>query len=251
MKTYLFDLDGTIYLGDKPINGAIAKLQELRDGGDRVFFLTNNSSRNKSQYKDKLAKMGYDANLEDIISSADATVYFLKNYRKGKSVYPIGTPALENLLIENDITLDRTYNADLVLLGFDTTLTYQKLLEASILLQRNREFIVTHPDDVCPSDIGDMPDVGAFLALFKVATNRVPNIIIGKPYPMMAEFVESQTKVDKKDIIMIGDRIYTDIAFGINNGYVTYFVLSGEGTVAMLNKTDYKPNKILNSVADI
>jgi HAD superfamily hydrolase (TIGR01450 family) len=246
---FLFDLDGTIYLGDKPIGNAIATLSALGEMGKQVYFLTNNSSRNKSEYIQKLTRMGYAAKEGQILTSAMAAIRYLQTRKPGKSVYPVGTPAFVQELKDNNILISE--DGDIVLLGFDTTLTYEKIWRANILLEKGREFVVTHPDIVCPSDVGDMPDVGALLALLECSSGRAPSVICGKPYSPMAEIINDRVTCKKDKIVMVGDRLYTDILFGINNGYKSLLVLSGETTAEMLNDSGIKPDYVLSSVENI
>ena len=246
---FLFDLDGTIYLGDKPIEGAIDTLKKLTAMGKKVCFLTNNSSKDKREYVKKISSMGYPVDLWQIVTSTMAAVQFLHTRRPSKSVYPIGTPTFVQTLEEEGVPISE--DADIVLLAFDTTLTYEKLWKANILLEKGREFIATHPDTVCPSDIGDMPDVGAMMALFECSCGRAPSTICGKPYSPMAEIIGHLFDIPKERICMIGDRLYTDILFGINNGYQSVLVLSGETTKEMLSASGIKPSFVFDSVVSL
>lgn len=246
---FLFDLDGTIYLGDKPIEGAIETLKKLTAMGKKVCFLTNNSSKDKREYVKKISSLGYPVDLWQIITSTMATIQFLHTRRPSKSVYPIGTPTFVQSIEEAGIPISE--DADIVLLAFDTTLNYEKLWKANILLEKGKEFIATHPDTVCPSDIGDMPDVGAMMALFECSCGRAPSVICGKPYSPMAEIIGSLFDVPKEKIVMIGDRLYTDILFGINNGFQSVLVLSGETTKEMLSASGIKPSYVFDSVVSL
>lgn len=246
---FLFDLDGTIYLGDKPIEGAIDTLKKLTALGKKVCFLTNNSSKDKREYVKKISSMGYPVDLWQIITSTMAAVQFLHTRRPSKSVYPIGTPTFVQTLEEEGVPISE--DADIVLLAFDTTLNYEKLWKANVLLEKGREFIATHPDTVCPSDIGDMPDVGAMMALFECSCGRAPGVICGKPYSPMAEIVRHLFDIPKERIVMIGDRLYTDILFGINNGFQSVLVLSGETDKEMLAASGIKPSFVFDSVASL
>lgn len=248
-EVFLFDLDGTIYLGDRPIGDAINTLKKLSECGKRVFFLTNNSSRDKGEYIVKLSKMGYDAAPEQILTSTMATIRYLKTRAVGKTVYPVGTPTFINEIAAAGIKLSD--NADIVLLAFDTTLNYEKIWKANVLLDSGKEFIATHPDIVCPSDKGDMPDVGALMALLECSCGRAPSVICGKPYSPMAEIINEIVAVPKEKIVMVGDRLYTDILFGINNGYQSLLVLSGETTKEMLNDSGVQPTYVLPSVNEL
>lgn len=246
---FLFDLDGTINMGDEPIEGAIDTLNRLTRGGKQVCFVTNNSSKSKYDYYEKIKKLGYDVKIEQIITSGMATAQYLSRHRPYKSVYVLGTNELKREM--RDYGIEISDNGDIVVLGFDTSLTYDKLFHACILLEKGREFIATHPDFVCPSEWGSMPDTGAIMAMIEKTNGRVPSVIIGKPYAPMAEFVFDHCHIEPDKVAMVGDRLYTDILFGINNKMTSILVLTGETTIEMLHKSDIKPDILLNSVNDI
>lgn len=248
-EVYLFDLDGTVYLGNKPIDSAIETLKKLTAAGKKVCFLTNNSSRDKSEYVKKISGMGYPVEPYQIVTSTMATIQYLKTRKPGKTVFPVGTPTFVKEIEEAGIVV--ADDADIVLLAFDTTLTYDKLWKANVLLEKGKEFIATHPDTVCPSDIGDMPDVGALIALMECSCGRAPSVICGKPYSPMAEIIDRIFAVPKEKIIMVGDRLYTDILFGINNGYQSALVYSGETTPEMLSTSGIQPTYVLPTINEL
>lgn len=247
---FLFDLDGTIYLGNQALPGAIECLKKLDQLGKTVCFLTNNSSRDKSEYVKKISALGYPVDTSRIITSTMAAIQYLKTRAPGKTVFPVGTaPFVEELQAAGIPLADE--DADIVLLGFDTTLTYDKIWKANILLEKGKEFITTHPDTVCPSDKGDMPDVGALMALLECSSGRTPSVICGKPYSPMAEIVSGLFHTPKERIAMVGDRLYTDILFGINNGLQSVLVYTGETTREMLAASGIRPTYVLEGVRDI
>lgn len=247
---FLFDLDGTIYLGDTPIPGAIDTLKALERASKQVCFLTNNSSKDPAEYVEKLSAMGYPARKEQIVTSAMATIHFLRTERPGKSVYPLGTPTFERAVREAGIVTD-SENADIVLLAFDTGITYDKFWTANVLLGKGSEFIATHPDKICPSDRGDMPDVGSLAALLECASGKKVSVYCGKPYAPMAEIVKHLYDVPASRVAMVGDRLYTDILFGINNGFVSVAVFTGETTPESLAASDIVPTFAFGSVTEL
>lgn len=246
---FLFDLDGTVNMGDIPLDGAIDTLNALTKAGKQVCFVTNNSSKAKTDYYKKIRGLGYQADMSQIITSGMATAQFLSRHRPYKSVYVLGTDALKQEM--SDYGIELSDDGDIVVLGFDTSLTYDKLFHACILLEKGREFIATHPDFVCPSDLGNMPDVGAMVAMIEKTNGRTPSVVIGKPFPPMAEFVFDHCSVDAERVAMVGDRLYTDIMFGINNKMTSVLVFTGETTPEMLTASDVKPDFVLNSINDI
>lgn len=246
---FLFDLDGTIYLGNQALPGAVETLKKLDALGKKVCFLTNNSSRDKREYVKKISALGYPVDESCIITSTMAAIQYLKTRAPGKSVYPVGTAPFIAELEKAGIPISE--DADVVLLGFDTTLTYDKIWKANVLLETGREFITTHPDTVCPSDKGDMPDVGALMALLECSSGRTPSVICGKPYSPMAEIVAGLFDTPKERIAMVGDRLYTDILFGINNGLQSVLVFTGETTREMFAASGIRPTYVLDGVRDI
>lgn len=247
------DMDGTIYLGEKPIKGAPEFIERVRANGARVMYFTNNASKNPDLYIDKLTRLGFSATRDEIVTSGDVTVDFLLKQRAGKSVYLVGTPALHDTFIKAGITpVAEGENADVVVVSFDTTLTYAKLEHACNLIRNGAEFLSTHPDINCPTETGFIPDSGAICALITSSTGAQPRYF-GKPNAETAEYIESKSGLSRDDMVIIGDRLYTDIATGKRHGITAAFVLSGEGTMEDVERLDdaMKPDLIFNSVDDI
>jgi HAD superfamily hydrolase (TIGR01450 family) len=248
VELYLFDLDGTVNMGEIPLEGAIDTLKKLDSLGKKVAFVTNNSSKSLDTYMKKMKRMGYDAEEWQIISSSMSTVHYMKKHYKGKKLYVVGIPYLVDEF--KAAGFEVCEDADVVVLSYDITLTYDKLLHACILLHNPATgYIATHPDITCPSNIGDMPDIGAFMSAIGLTTGgRQPSVICGKPYFPMAEFVTERFNTPPHKIAMIGDRLYTDIPFGLNNGFVSVLVLTGETTLKMLEESGVKPDYVLPSI---
>ena len=252
IELFLFDLDGTINMGDTPLEGAIDTLNRLTAHGKKVCFVTNNSSKSKYDYHKKIRNLGYDAKIEQIITSGMATAQFLSRHRPYKSIYVLVTDELKREMSDYGIEIkDENQDADVVVLGFDTSLTYDKLFHACILLEKGKDYIATHPDFVCPSEYGNMPDTGAIMALIEKTNGRTPSVVIGKPNAPMADFVFDHCHIEPEKVAMVGDRLYTDILFGINNKMTSILVLTGETTVEMVHKSHIKPDIVLDSVNDI
>lgn len=229
-KLYIFDMDGTVYMEDSVFPFAVDFIHKLRNSGRRILFFTNNASKNISVYFDKLNKMGFDVSEDEILSSADVCTGFLNRYRNGKSVYLLGTPALEEHFVKHNVPLCRNGETpDIVVVSFDLTLTYEKLKNACTYIREGAEFISTHPDFNCPVKDGYIPDSGAICAAVTASTGVQPRFF-GKPYPETADMICSITGYDKKDMCIFGDRLYTDIALGKSNGITSVLVLTGEAT---------------------
>ncbi len=252
VKVFLFDMDGTLNMGDIPLDGAMETLQILTDSGKTVCFVTNNSSRSKGDYLTKIHKMGYNAKMEQIITSGMATAQYINRHYPYKSAYILGTDALKQEFKDYGIEVKEIgEDADIVVLAFDTEMNYDKLFHATNLIAAGKIYVATHPDFVCPSDKGDMPDAGAFMALIEETNGHRPDVVIGKPCAPMAEFVFDHCNADPKECAFVGDRLYTDIKFGVNNGMTSILVLTGETTVDMLFKSDVKPDYVLDSVNEL
>lgn len=252
IKTFLLDMDGTIYLGNKLIEGAKDFLINLKDKGYNYIFLSNNSSKDKESYINKLNKLGIEAVEEDVFSSGDATIHYLKTKTNYNKIYLLGTPALRRSFELNgfEIITEKDRKIDCVVLGFDTTLTYDKLWAACDYV-REVPYIATHPDFNCPLEYGKMmPDIGAMIAFIKASTGKEP-IIIGKPYPPMLESIMDIYKISKEEVCMVGDRLYTDIKMGQDLGIASILVLSGETSMEDYNKSIIRADYVFNSVKDI
>lgn len=240
VEVFLFDLDGTLNMGENPIEGAMDTLRILDQKGKKVFFVTNNSSKSKYDYLKKIQRLGYNADISQIVTSGMAAASYINKHYKNKTVFCLGTETLKKELSEDGINIvDIGQKADIMLLAFDTELTYKKLWNATNLVADGSIYIATHPDYVCPSDNGNMPDAGAYIACVEATTGKRPEIIIGKPYAPMAEYVFDFCNVTPDKVAFVGDRLYTDIKFAINNKMTSILVLSGETTLE-----DYKASKL-------
>lgn len=251
IKLFLMDMDGTVYLGDQKIDGAFESLDEIRNRNIQICFLTNNSSKSKNTCLKRLKEVyGFNVSENELYTSLNATCEYLNKHYKGKRVFTLATPDVQQELTEKGINLVED-NPDIVLLTFDTTLSYDRLFKFSRFLEQGLPYIATHPDDFCPSSIGKMPDIGAFISMFEHTVNRSPDVIVGKPYSEMANAVMKEYGLSSDEIAMVGDRISTDICFGVNNGFMSILVLTGETTKESLAKSSVKPDIVLDTFADI
>lgn len=247
---FVLDMDGTLYLGGKPIDGAVAFCERLRAAGRKLLYFTNNASRSPEEYVKKLSGLGFPAAREDIVTSGDVTIAYLRRYFPNMPVYLVGTPALEESFRSAGIVLSE--DANLVVTSFDTTLTYRKLEHACTLIRRGARFFSTHPDVNCPTEDGYIPDSGAICAAITLSTGVSPRYF-GKPYAETVEMIEKISGVDRAHTAMVGDRLYTDIALGKKNGLLSILVLSGETTLEMVHAASpvEQPDLIFGSVAEI
>ena len=251
-KLFLLDMDGTIYLDDDLFEGTLDFLAYVRKIGGRYLFLTNNSSKGVDKYVEKLARLGIESEPDDFLTSTEATISYLKT-RNHNKIYAFGTESFRRQLADAGlpITDKLEEGIDCLCLSNDQELTFKKLEDASILLLKHEvEYIATNPDWVCPTWYGSVPDCGSFAEMLFRATGKRPKFI-GKPEPDMIYLALEKTGYEKKDALMLGDRLYTDIASGVNAGIDTVFVLSGEGTMADLEVSPEKPTYIKQNIKEL
>lgn len=251
-KLWLFDMDGTIYEEDRIFDGTLDLLHTIRARGGRYVFITNNSSKSVVDYVRKVKAMGIDAEEEDFFTSAQATILLLKKQYPGALVYCQGTRSLVTELREAGIRVtENVEKVDVVLVGFDMELTMAKLRNTcEILTKQDVPYIATNPDWVCPVSFGFVPDCGSMCVGIKNATGKWP-VFIGKPEPTMIDIVREKFRYGAEETVVIGDRIYTDIAAGANAGVMTVCVLSGEAKIEDVENGEVKPSLTLDSVRDI
>jgi len=252
-RLWLFDMDGTLYLGDRLYGFTTELLAALRDNGRRYLFMTNNSSKSVEDYVKKLARLGIASTREDFITSSQATAYYLHKHHEGKRLYVCGTRSLkEELRMEGFAVTDRVEDTDCVVMGFDTELTFQKLHDVSYLLLTRPDlpYIATNPDLVCPTEFGSVPDCGSVCICIKNATGREP-VVIGKPSPLMPQLAMERLGVAPEQTCVIGDRIYTDVKSGLNAGVTGVLVMSGETTPEILAASPDKPHLVLQNAGEI
>ena len=251
-KLFLLDMDGTIYLGDTLFDGTLDFLNRVRERGGKYLFVTNNSSRSVSAYVERLEGMGIPASADDFLTSVDALVWYLRGKYDDALIYAFGTRTFREQLTEAGfrVTDKLEDGISLLVCGFDTELTFQKLEDACILLGRGVDFVATNPDWVCPTSYGSVPDCGSVCEMLFRATGRRPKFI-GKPEPEMALLSMERYGYSREETVLIGDRIYTDIACGVHAGIDTAFVLSGEGVPADIEKFHIQPSETYQNIREI
>ena len=253
MRLFLFDMDGTLYLGDELFPFTKPLLKAIRDCGATYLFMTNNSSKSVEDYVKKLSRLGIDADREDFITSSQATAYYLHRHYEGKTLYVCGTESLKEELSRESFALTEDLEkVEVVVTGFDTELTFKKLWDVSWLLTKNPDmpYIATNLDLVCPTEFGYVPDCGSVAIMIKNATGREP-VVIGKPSPLMPELAMDRLGFMKSETCVIGDRIYTDVKSGLNAGITGILVMSGETTEEILVSSPDKPDLVLRDAGEI
>ena len=248
---FLLDMDGTFYLGDELLPGALRFVGVVRRQGRDFLFLTNNSSQHSESYARKITRLGLPIGADKVFTSGEATAIYLARLHPEARIYLVGTPALEEEFAAHGLVLTDE-SPDFAVLGFDTTLTYEKLWKLCDFVRAGVPYVATHPDLNCPTQQGFMPDIGAMIAFVKAATGCMPKVI-GKPHREMVEAVTARMGLPESGLCMVGDRLYTDIAMGDESGITTVLVLTGETHLEDIESSPHKPDYVfrdLNALAD-
>ena len=246
------DLDGTLHLGGRLFEFTLGFIQSLRQLGIGFTFLTNNSSKSDREYAVKLNELGIEADLDDIYTSAHGTIDYLRNELENlKRLFVLGTPGLQNQFTEAGFTVCDT-EPEVVVIGFDTGLVYDRLALAAYWIQQGKPYLATHADFVCPTDQPlVLPDCGAICQLLQAATGRLPDAVLGKPNVAMLDGIRQRLGLERSQIGMVGDRLYTDIAMARNAGILAVLVLSGEAQVSDLEGTVDRPDMVVENVGQL
>ncbi|MEE0946144.1 MAG: HAD-IIA family hydrolase [Acutalibacteraceae bacterium] len=253
IKLYLFDMDGTLYLGNLLYDFTKELLSTIKDSGATYMYMTNNSSKSVKDYIAKLNKLGITATEDEFITSSQATVYFLKNNYPDEKIYVCGTQSLKEEFIKEGFCLtDSVDETTLIVMGNDTELTFKKLHDVCeiLLTKENVKYVATNLDIVCPTEFGSVPDCGSFCEMIYNCTGRRPELV-GKPQPIMPILAMEKTGYGKEQTAVIGDRIYTDVKSGLNAGVLSILVMSGETTKEILESSEDKPDLVLKDCSEI
>lgn len=257
-ELYLFDLDGTLILGNQVIDGAIEAINKIREQGKKLVIFTNNSSRTRMQYVEKLAKLGIAVTEEEIVTAGYITGKYLLKKNK-RAIYVLGTEKFKEMLketglivVETPKKIDGKYNIDAVVLGLDSELNYEKIKTVCKLLQDpEMTYIGANSDMVYPVEDGIFyPDCGSIAKMISYSTRRVPKFL-GKPYHEIFDYCLEKNSVSKDKVIIVGDRLYTDIACGQENGCDTVLVLTGEAKREDLINSEYQPTAVIDSIKEL
>lgn len=250
LQLFVLDLDGTFYLGNRILPGAEEFLRAVRQTGKDFLFFTNNSSHSPSEYLQKLAGMGCPITRDQIMTSGDVTIRYLKTHYPGKTVFLMGTPPLIESFRSAGIPLVWKRQPEIVVVAFDTTLTYEKLADACSYIRNGALFLATHLDINCPAETGFIPDCGSFCAAIRLSTGRQPKYL-GKPYPETVEMILDQTGCARSRVAFVGDRLYTDVATGVQNGAKGILVMTGETRPEDLARSDLIPDGVYASLGEM
>ncbi len=251
IECFVFDMDGTLYLGERVIPGARELLALLDDRGIQYCFFTNNSSKSPQDYKLKLKRLGFSSNSHIITSGDVAASYLLKTYGPHPCAFVVGTPPLIEQLTAAGIDCQDTTRPDCVLVGFDTTYCFTKASRAVELLRDGVPFLATNIDAVCPlEDNKVLPDCSSICAMLTHATGVKPKYL-GKPFAETARFIQQITNIPSEKTAVVGDRLYTDMQLALENGMCALGVLSGEMTREDIEQSPLRPHYLFDSVMDI
>ena len=250
---YLFDLDGTIYLGDELIPGADETVAKLRERGARVQFLSNKPIARRETYATKLTKLGIACTPEDVVNSPLASARYLASEHPGKRVMVMGEAPLRQELLDAGVILtDRVEETEILLVSWDREICWPQMDAAHQALRQGARFFGTNPDTVCPVEGGQtVPDAGAMIAYLEASTDRKLEVMIGKPSRIITGLALAEVGLTPQRCLMIGDRLGTDIAMGETAGLDTALVLTGVTSREMLAASSAKPTWVLESVAEI
>ncbi len=248
IELFMFDLDGTLYRGDRVFEASASVLDEIKRQGKRYLLLTNNSSKSSWEYHAKLRKMGLPAGSDEVYTSTMATMAYLKRVGM-KKLYVLAMPSVKREFEQEGFVL-RDDAPDAVVLCFDLTLTYEKIYTACRLIMSGSAFVATHPDVLCPSEGFPYPDCGAISRMITAATGAEPTVL-GKPNKTMVDAALAIGRSSAQSAAMVGDRLNTDMEMGYRTNLKTILVLSGVTSQQEVNQAPRKPDIILESVADL
>lgn len=256
VRGFIFDLDGTIYLGERLIPGAAETVEYLRSSGYRVLFVSNKPIQTRESYAEKLTKLGIPTQAREVINSSYVLARYLAQEAPQAAVYVLGEPPLLDELREAgmDVVLnpkERGYAVAYVVAAMDRTLDYEKLDQALQCLKRGVRLVATNPDPTCPVEGGEIPDCGATLAAIEAMTGIRPEAMAGKPGALMAHVAMAEMGLAPAECVAVGDRLTTDITFAKAAGMRSALVLSGVARRDDIQRTGIQPDYILQSVAEI
>ena len=249
-RGFLVDMDGTFFVGEKLLPGALEFIATLKRQGKPYLFLTNNSTRRGDQYAEKISRLGLPTGADQVLTSGEATARHVLARRTERRAYVVGTPALEQEFRDFGFELDVT-SPEIAILGFDTTLTYDKLWRLCNFVRAGLPYVATHPDLNCPTEDGFKPDIGAMIAFVKASTGREPDVVVGKPNRMIAEAAAEKLGLPLDSLAMVGDRLYTDIALGQSAGIPAVLVWTGETRPDDLAGSAFKPDYVFDHLGGV
>lgn len=253
---YVFDLDGTLYLGAELLPGAAETVASIREAGARVAFLTNKPLETSAAYADKLTDLGIPASATEVVSSTDALLRYLERHARGARILPITERLVSDMLRDHHFVIvdpltDDPTSADVVVVSWDRDFDYAKLVAAFRAVRAGARIVATNPDPFCPTPDGDLPDCAAMLAAIEASTGARAEAIVGKPSAHMAEALLDRLALLPGETILVGDRLMTDVLMAREAGMASALVLTGATDRADLDEAAVSPDYILGGVAEV
>lgn len=254
---YMFDLDGTIYLGDELLPGSLELIARLREMGRRTLFLSNNPTKDPQMYADKLTRLGIPTSPDEVVNPLVTLGAWLQQETPGAAVFVMGSEPLQRAVVAAGCTLSEDpQEIDVVVASYDTAFDYRKLQIAfdALWLHRRARLVTTNPDAYCPLPGGrGEPDAAAVLAAIEACTGAACEANLGKPDPLMLRTALGVLGLEPAACIMVGDRLYTDVAMAVDAGIDAALVLTGESTRDMVASlpADRRPTYVLDSVGHL
>lgn len=251
-KGYVFDLDGTIYLGSRLIPGVDTMLAKLRERDCKIRFLSNKPLQTRREYARKLRSLGVQADDSEVMNSSAVTTRYLRQNYPSHRIYVVGeAPLIGELLDAGFQVVSDSSDCDLLLLAFDRNFDYLKLFHAMLAARQGVPIVATNPDVACPVEGGLLPDCGAVIAAVEACSSRKVDIVVGKPSPIMIAAILEDLDLAPADVLLVGDRLETDISMGVTAGMATALVLTGATTAEQVPDWPDKPTYVLPSAAAI
>lgn len=251
-KACIFDQDGTIYLGNGLIPGAAETIARLRADGTQTIFLSNNPTKTREQYAEKLTRLGIPTDVDDIVNSSYVMVQWLLENTPGACLYVIGEAAITGELKDAGFCFsENPDDIEVVVASFDRTFDYHKLQVGYDAINAGARLVATNPDRFCPTPTGGEPDCAAIIAALEACTGVKCDPVVGKPSPIMVRTIMEKLGLPPGDCLMVGDRLETDIRMGIDAGMDTCLVLTGDANLERLKASGLKPTLVLESIADL
>ncbi len=253
-KLFLFDIDGTIAIDNDLIDGTLELLEQIRSIGGKAIYITNNSTKSRQAYIEKFKRWNIPVTIDNFVTASYVTIRYLKEHHRHDTIFVIGTASFVRELREEglDVTEEKTDGVSVVLVAFDNEFTYQKAERACRILLTCPDvtYLATNPDLCCPTSFGSVPDCGAICQMLACAVRRQP-IFLGKPTPILVDLCCFMSGFSREETLVVGDRLYTDIACGINAGVDTAVVFTGEASPSDCSDTPYPPTYRFPSVRQL